>query len=857
MRSFGGGGDKNPGRGGDKKKLPGMFDLKAVMKEKKAKMNEGRPDKSTLKGKLAAAPPVFTKQENVGEVAAAEEQEKIEKRIEKENEKEGKEAEALTKLYTEYFPTKTGPVTKEMLEDAERIAQLRRQEEERQRMLAAQGGEQTEGFRSFEDDLDGKKSKNIKTTAAVVPALEDNKASAGAAGLAIKNDAKMNTPSTSIAAASGASKKDKPVQLSDTKLIPADGSSSTATKEKLLPDDDSENNASNKHAGAVVAVADSSTSTSTSDSAFDVNSFTAKFLLGKAGNVGGGGAALPNINVAADPIQTKVAESKSTAASASSRIAKNITNSNKLLHSYLQVEDGAEPTMQVGAVSLKLLSVGGAAKNDLLSPAEIKAKLRKLHQPVTLFGESDKDRLRRLQLLQRDIAAQGEERSSGQANFFQRVLRSVMDDDNDLTLKDDEDAAAKFATLDKKRKSLSGKATAGGGGTASVHDLLDAEDDAALNPKTELSDDTSSSDEADQKVDEKDAYVTSLELQKNPLKGLKAVLDGDVKPEEIEQERGKVDGKKREIGEWYSGGRILSGGAHIGNVIHREQEEGKLRERDKKILDLKRAIKGKQDVDAGLKQDEEDAANPAIRALHEEAMKTIRSADSNDPNKWNARPYLPVQSVEDEKKDAATGEYVDPSDVKQTWKNSKEYRVRKWIKKMWQIWAENLLARPQDEKESQEGKLQTAIFEQSRKDIQPLLKKLKEWAKQELFTSTAYRDKRKKETELGVEENESVDLLDKMVTLCDQKLYREATARYVELVIGNAANATVGRTRIYKRPRGATYQRVETFDAHKVDLKFRGMLNNEESRRYLQVFKRLMRVCETVHPPEEGSMTLS
>lgn len=198
-----------------------------------------------------------------------------------------------------------------------------------------------------------------------------------------------------------------------------------------------------------------------------------------------------------------------------------------------------------------------------------------------------------------------------------------------------------------------------------------------------------------------------------------------------------------------------------------------------------------------------------------------------------------------------------PQTASEVWRASKEYRVRKWIKKYWRIWAENMLARPHAEKISREGKLQTAIFEQSRQDIQPLLKKLKQWGKQDTLTSAEFRERRKNETQLKKEEQQAVDLLDKMVSCCDQKMYREATARYVELQIGNHANGIMGRTRIYKRPRGATYQRVEMMDHMNQDLEIRYMINDETSRKYLQVFKRLMRICETVHPPDEPSMTLA
>ncbi|CAD7934963.1 unnamed protein product, partial [Amoebophrya sp. A25] len=111
-----------------KKATRGGYDLKAVLAAKKADMNKGRPDKSLLKGKLAAAPPVFTKQEKPAEEAEKEEQRLLDRRVEKEQEKSSKERASLQDKYENYFSTRVGEVTGEMMREVEE--RERRMEEE-------------------------------------------------------------------------------------------------------------------------------------------------------------------------------------------------------------------------------------------------------------------------------------------------------------------------------------------------------------------------------------------------------------------------------------------------------------------------------------------------------------------------------------------------------------------------------------------------------------------------------------------------------------------------------------------------------------------------------------------------------
>ncbi|CAD7934961.1 unnamed protein product [Amoebophrya sp. A25] len=526
--------------------------------------------------------------------------------------------------------------------------------------------------------------------------------------------------------------------------------------------------------------------------------------------------------------------------------------------------------------------------------------------------------------------------------------------------------------------------------------------------------------------------VSAQDLELDPLKGLQSAVKANASEEEEKKRLIWKSNKELEVnlGAWYTGASILSGGSNIGARVFLEQKEGEIIKKDLKnlkksaISDLTKSAGALERPESHKKMKSASTPGPVNSAGTTTAASSSSALAVSGPSgakdgatdgdnlqvktaSASGDPQGDVAEGETTQQEAAgpklpssstawimtTGQLLKHVETKDesakvggtSWKASKEYRLRRWIKQYWRVWAENLLARSFEEKNSKEGKLQTAIFEQSRQDIQPLLRKLKEVGNykahvaerqreaemnaiaardgqaatpgvleqpplvapptppkdddeedaenqdhedaeegseedgeivflggssapeqgpqteaesaqttnststtgeiqpagagassgtsatstgavttgtkdQYLSTSTKYAKMAKESdavSKVNKNDQETVDMLFSMTTLCDKKLYREATAKYCDLIIGQNAWGIQGRTRIYKRPRGATWQRVEMWSAHKVDNDVRMHLNDETTRRYLQVFKRLMRVCETVHPPEHASMSLA
>ena len=54
-----------------------------------------------------------------------------------------------------------------------------------------------------------------------------------------------------------------------------------------------------------------------------------------------------------------------------------------------------------------------------------------------------------------------------------------------------------------------------------------------------------------------------------------------------------------------------------------------------------------------------------------------------------------------------------------------------------------------------------------------------------------------KNSKVSKDDQETVDLLFTMTSLCDKKLYREATAKYCDLLIGTNSWGIQGRTKYY------------------------------------------------------------
>ncbi|PHJ22958.1 pre-mrna splicing factor protein [Cystoisospora suis] len=158
-------------------------------------------------------------------------------------------------------------------------------------------------------------------------------------------------------------------------------------------------------------------------------------------------------------------------------------------------------------------------------------------------------------------------------------------------------------------------------------------------------------------------------------------------------------------------------------------------------------------------------------------------------------------------------------------KVSKETTVVRWVRRMLHEWEAELKARPDSEKHTAEGRFATNLQRQTRKDLKPLLRKL-----------------RAKELE--------ADILEKLyivVQCCDERKYRSAHDTYMLLAIGNAA-WPVGVTMVGIHERAGRAKLFTSQVAH--------ILNDETTRKYIQMIKRLMSFCQRRYPADP-SQTIS
>ena len=145
--------------------------------------------------------------------------------------------------------------------------------------------------------------------------------------------------------------------------------------------------------------------------------------------------------------------------------------------------------------------------------------------------------------------------------------------------------------------------------------------------------------------------------------------------------------------------------------------------------------------------------------------------------------------------------------------------VHKFCQLMLQLWGEELNGRPLDVKKCQQGRLEAARFLQTVDYLRPLMRKLKS------------------ET-LG---EEILDSLANVVYWSLRKEYVHANDSYLQMAIGNAP-WPIGVTMhgIHARP-GKDKLATKTI-AH--------VLNDEQQRKYVQAFKRLITFCQKIYPTD-------
>jgi len=145
-----------------------------------------------------------------------------------------------------------------------------------------------------------------------------------------------------------------------------------------------------------------------------------------------------------------------------------------------------------------------------------------------------------------------------------------------------------------------------------------------------------------------------------------------------------------------------------------------------------------------------------------------------------------------------------------------------WIKASLKEWERHLEARPDAEKASVRGRADTAMQKQTRRYLKLLFEKL----------------------ETGTCPGDILSKLSKMINLVDKRLYLKANDEYLQLCIGNLP-WPVGCTSTGIHERTGRNRITESNIAH--------VMNDENTRKFLQAFKRVMSFKQTIYPNNDRS----
>ncbi|CDJ47056.1 pre-mRNA splicing factor 18, putative [Eimeria brunetti] len=133
-----------------------------------------------------------------------------------------------------------------------------------------------------------------------------------------------------------------------------------------------------------------------------------------------------------------------------------------------------------------------------------------------------------------------------------------------------------------------------------------------------------------------------------------------------------------------------------------------------------------------------------------------REGEEEEEFEEDARPGKGEKETNSAEKD------VKDSQNEETTDKSKEAIIIAWARKMLSLWEDELKHRSEDEKATPEGRQQTALHRQTKKDLKPLFKKLKQ---REVCLC------------VGVVDSLEADILEKLfniVQLCEERKYRDA-----------------------------------------------------------------------------------
>lgn len=140
-----------------------------------------------------------------------------------------------------------------------------------------------------------------------------------------------------------------------------------------------------------------------------------------------------------------------------------------------------------------------------------------------------------------------------------------------------------------------------------------------------------------------------------------------------------------------------------------------------------------------------------------------------------------------------------------------------WFKHLLRMWERDLQGRPDAEKRSAQGIMASATQKQTRHNLKPLMRMLKDKSL----------------------EADLLRGLDRLWKCCERRDYKRANEEYLTLAIGNAA-WPIGVTMVGIHERSGREKIFAQNIPH--------VLNDETQRKYIQGVKRLMTYCQTKYP---------
>jgi len=277
----------------------------------------------------------------------------------------------------------------------------------------------------------------------------------------------------------------------------------------------------------------------------------------------------------------------------------------------------------------------------------------------------------------------------------------------------------------------------------------------------------------------------------------------------------------------------------------KEEKKQKQTEEDEKRLDLidsitkKIPVKSTEDTQEYLKIPEEVISRLRVRGqvvtffgeTDEERAKRLQKLEELEPIEYlggtadefgkQLRKLEAEQQAEtpayqadkpEEKREEVSEELIPQA-------TTRELYILSVLKKLMKLWNQELQDRPEVEKRTAQGKIETATFKQTKSHIKTLLKQLKAKSLSKdilspLFEITKYLEERE---------------------------YVRAHDSYLRMAIGNAP-WPMGVTMVGIHERSSREKIFASQVAH--------VLNDETQRKYIQAVKRLMTYCQTRFPTD-------